>query len=189
MTAIAPRSLTRVGASLGLLAERFGLRRGHESRFSVLAFDAAMVRTDSLTLVPGVSSKNTTVVSKRDTSAGDGQAEVRVIAAAAGHLTCFAQDPVTQALRRIFPNRFVRDSRVEPGMQVALPGPGRFTIDARQRVACVHAPTDLYNDLPPPLRWGDFDEVRVQSFEQVAQAFSQVAGQPVPLLPAQTVTR
>lgn len=363
----------RRGASLGLLAERFGLRLGHESRFSVLAFDAAMVRTDSLTLVPGVSSKNTAVVSKRSTSAGDGQgrvlgvgavfsfdaaraegnaqaarnmielaavelvgklirapywqclgladshpevqrevddwfhgmdeaervvfvksrwrerrwwdgalddaaspafdatlartrqalglaadggldaayfqalitrrlqagplaparraaataatpaaaasapiastssaplappaapaarvfaqagsdghAELRVLAAAAGHLTCFAQDPATQALRRIFPNRFDRDSRVEPGAQLALPGKGRFTLDARHRFACVHTPTDLYNDLPPPLRWGDFDEVRVQSFEQIAQAFSQVAGQPVPLLPAQTVPR
>lgn len=371
----------RRGASLGLLAERFGLRLGQESRFSVLAFDAAMVRTDSLTLVPGVSSKNTTVVSKRDTSAGDGQgrllgvgavfsfeaaraeghaqaarnmielatvelvgklirapywqclgladshpevqreiddwfhgmdepervvfvksrwrerrwwdgalddaaspafddtlartrralglaaeggldaayfqalitrrlpagplaaprraaaaavvaasapvmsapvmsapvtsapatpvdsppaappahvfaqlgadgrAELRVVAAAAGHLACFAQDPATQALRRIYPNRFARDSRVEPGAQVALPGKGRFTLDARHRFACVHTTTDLYNDLPSPLRWGDFDEVRVQSFEQIAQAFSQVAGQPVPLLAAQTVPR
>ena len=59
--------------SLGLVAERLGFRLGSDSRFSVLAFDAAMVRTDTLTLVPGVSSKNTTVVSKRDTSAGDGQ--------------------------------------------------------------------------------------------------------------------
>lgn len=360
----------RSGAGLGLLAERFGLRLGQESRFSVMAFDAAVVRTDSLTLVPGVSSKNTTVVSKRSSSAGDGQgrllgvgavfsfdaaraegnaqaarnmielatvelvgklirapywqclgladnhpevqreiddwfhgmdeaervvfvksrwrerrwwdaalddaaspafddtlartrqalglaadgaldaayfqalitrrlpagpltparrgaataatpaaaapatpasappappdapparvfaqagadgrAELRVIAAAAGHLSCYAQDPATQALRRIYPNRFDRDSRVEPGTQVALPGKGRFTLDARHRFACVHTPTDLYNALPPPLRWGDFDEVRVQSFEQIAQAFSQVAGQPVPLLPAQTVPR
>lgn len=378
-------NVQRRGASLGLLAERLGLRLGQESRFSVLAFDAAVVHTESLTLVPGVSSKNTTVLTQRSTSAGDGQgrvlgvgavfsfeaaraegqaqaarnmielaavelvgklvrapywqclglsddhpevqreiddwyhgmdeaervvfvksrwrerrwwnaalddsaspafddtlsrtrqalglpaagaldaayfqalvtrrlpagplgpqrkgagavqrvaaapaaadaaaptaptapevpavsaaaavpddapparvfvqagadgrAELRVLAASAGHLSCFAQDPQTQALRRIYPNRFERDSRVEAGAQVALPGKGRFTLDARQHFACVHTPTDLYNDLPPPLRWGDFDEVRVRSLDQVAQAFSQAAGHAVPVLQAQPLPR
>ena len=362
-------------SSLGLVGELLGLRLGNESRFSVLGFDAAMVRTDTLTLVPGVSSRNTTVVSKRDTSAGDGQgrllgvgavfafeaaraegnaqaarnmielaavelvgklirapywqclgiadsqpevrrelddwyqsldegeriafvkarlrerrwfdgaadealtpefadvlartrqalglaaeggvdpayfsrliermlptgplsklrrgsaaavaaaapapspaaqaappsaasaasgapparvfaqtgangqAELRVIAAAPGHVFCFAQDPGSQVLRRIYPNRFVRDSRVDAGTQLALPGAGRFTLDARQRFACVHTATDIYNELPPQLRWGDFDEVRVKSFDEIRQAFSTAAGQPVALLPAQTVTR
>ena len=365
--------------SLGVVAERLGFRLGNESRFSVLGFDAAMVRTDSLTLVPGVSSKNTTVVAKRNTSAGDGQgrllgvgavfafeagraegnaqaarnmielaavelvgklirapywqclglpdshpevqrelddwfqsmdegeriafvkarlrerrwldgasdeavtpefstalartrqalglaatgdvdqayfsrliqrplpagplaklrrnatgvaaatattgtagtaaaapatkaapqsagsgapaarvfsqaldngqADLRVIAAAPGHLFCFAQDPATQALRRIYPNRFVRDSRVDAGAQLSVPGSAKFTLDARQRFACVHTATDLYNELPPALRWGDFDEVRLKSFDEIAQAFTQAAGQPVALLPAQTVSR
>lgn len=363
--------------SLGLVAERFGLRLGNESRFSVLGFDAAMVRTDSLTLVPGVSSKNTTVVSKRNTSAGDGQgrllgvgavfafeagraegnaqaarnmielaavelvgklirapywqclgladshpevqrelddwfqsmdegeritftkarlrerrwfdgavdeqptpefaaalartrlalglaedgeldmayfsrlilrplpagplaklrraggtaagapptgprpdktpaavpavapaapppppaarvfartlpdghADLSVIAAVPGHLFCFAQDPGSQALRRIYPNRFVRDSRVEAGVQLSVPGSARFTLDGRQRFACLHTATDLYNELPATLRWGDFDEVRLKSFDEIAQAFSQAAGQPVALLPAQVVVR
>lgn len=356
----------RRGGSLGLVAEALGLRLANESRFSVLAFDAAMVRTDSLTLVPGVNSKNTTVVSKRNTSAGDGQgrllgvgavfsfdaaraegnaqaarnmielaavelvgklirapywqclglpdnhpevqrelddwfqgldegerigfvksrlrerrwfdgaldeagtpefdaalvltrralglppgggidaayftalvtrllptgplsplrrglapvtatpvqakarpvveaappparvftrvaadgqAEVTVVAAAVGHLFCFAQDPASQALRRIFPNRFVRDSRVEAGVQVALPGAGRFTIDARQRVACLHTATDVYNELPPTLRWGDFDDVRAKSFDEIAQGFAQAAGRAVAVLPAQSVAR
>jgi hypothetical protein len=364
----------RRSSSLGLLAEKLGFRLGNEARFSVLGFDAAMVRTDSLTLVPGVSSKNTTVISKRDTSAGDGQgrllgagivfafdaaraegnaqaarnmielaavelvgklirapywqclgladahpevqreledwfvsldegervvfvkqrlrerrwfdgaldesrtpafeqalldsrralglparaeldaeffnrlitrrlatgplsplrrgavaaaasaalaaapataapkpaapaeaapppvrvfaqtgadgqAEVRLIAAAAGHVYCFAQDPQTQALRRIYPNRFQRDSRLEAGATVALPGPGRFTLDGRQRFACVHTATDLYNELPPQLRWGDFDEVRVKSFDEIANAFSQVAGRAVAVLPAQVISR
>jgi len=52
------------------------VRFGSEARFSVLGFDAAMVRTDSMTLVPGVALKNTTVVAKRDSSAGDGQARL-----------------------------------------------------------------------------------------------------------------
>lgn len=355
--------------SLGLVAERLGLRLGSDSRFSVLAFDAAMVRTDSLTLVPGVSSKNTTVVSKRDTSAGDGQgrllgvgavfafeaaraegnaqaarnmielaavelvgklirapywqcvgvadthpevlrevddwfesmdegeriafvksrlrerrwfdgaaddnltadfgdvlartrvalglpaagdidrpyfgrliqrslpagplsrlrrgtspsrttaaapasgagpssaasgapparvfaqtlangqADLRVIAAAPGHVFCFAQDPSSQVLRRIYPNRFVRDSRIDAGAQLAVPGSAKFTLDGRQRFACVHTATDIYNELPPQLRWGDFDEVRLKTFDEIAGAFSQAAGQPVALLPAQVVAR
>ena len=352
--------------SLGLVAEKLGLRLGSESRFSVLAFDAAMVRTDTLTLVPGVSSKNTTVVSKRDTSAGDGQgrllgvgavfsfeagraegnaqaarnmielaavelvgklirapywqclgladthaevqrevddwfesmdegeriafvkgrlrerrwfdgaaddtlntdfssalartrvalglpaagdvdrpyfgrliqrtlptgplsklrrgtpvavapaaakpaplsaasgapparvfsqtlvngqADLRVVAATPGHLFCFAQDPSTQVLRRIFPNRFVRDSRVDAGAQLSVPGSAKFTLDGSQRFACLHTATDIYNELPPQLRWGDFDEVRVKTFDEIASAFSQAAGQPVALLPAQPVAR
>lgn len=378
----------RRGASLGLLAERFGIRLGNESRYSVLGFDAAMVRTDTLTLVPGVSSKNTTVVSKRDSSAGDGQgrllgagavfafsaaraegtaqaarnmielatvelvgklirapywqclgladahpevqrevddwfqsmdegeriafvkrrlrerrwydgavdetptpafaaalvqtrqglglpaagdidadyfrrlitrtlpsgplsrlprgaprvsavpgvpaaaaaqaampaapevapapaaqaaapdpaptavpaqvyrqalaggrAELQVLAAAPGHLFCFAHDPASKALRRIYPNRFERDSRVEAGAQLALPGRGRFTLDARQQFACMHTTTDIYNELPPALRWGDFDEVRLKSFDEIAGALSKVAGQAVAVLPAQTVPR
>lgn len=373
-------------AGLGLLAETFGLRLGSETRFSVLGFDAAMVRTDSLTLVHGVSSKNTTVVAKRDTSAGDGQArllgvgavfsfeaaraegtaqaarnmvelatvelvgklirapywqclglpdshpevqrevddwfhgmddgeritfakrrlrerrwldgaiddsvtpefeqalaqtrtllglpaagaaataagvdeayfgalvrkplpagplsrlprtatqvkaptgaaataaatapavpavtpaaedaapgrappalvfsqvqagqaQVQVVAASAGHLFCFSQDPGTRTLRRIFPNRFVRDSRVAAGAQFSLPGNGRFKLDGKLQFACVHTDTDVYNELPPQLRWGDFDEVRLKSFDEIAQAFSKVAGQPVAVLPAQAALR
>lgn len=375
----------RNGASFGVLAERLGLRLGGESRFSVLGFDAALVRTENLTLVPGVSSKNTTVITKRNNSAGDGQArllgagvvfsfdaaraegnaqaarnmielaavelvgklirapywqclgvgdaqsevvreledwfhgmdegeriafvkarlrerrwfdgaidgqpseafaeamagyrpllglpaagpldfdffrrfvtvrnvprgavvvkndakgdasanpvaakgqasgaandeakadaslataaapavpaalparvfaqvvkpgqaQVQVVAASAGYLFCFAQDPQA-SIRRIFPNRFVRDARVEPGASVLLPGSGRFALDDKQRVACVHTDRDLYNELPPVLRWGDFDEVRLKSFDEIRQAFAQVAGKPVALLPAQLVPR
>jgi hypothetical protein len=365
-------------SSLGLVSELLGLRLAQEARFSVLAFDAAMVRTDSLTLVPGVSSKNTTVVTQRDNSAGDGQgrllgmgavfafdaaraegnaqaarnmielaavelvgklirapywqclglddnhpevqrelddwfqsmdegerlqfvkgrlrerrwfdgaadtaatpafataladtrralglpadggvdmayfsrlitrtlpvgplsrlqraavsatvavpvpaqpgpqaataatapgpattssapparvfsqtgadgrAALQVLTASAGHLYCFAQDPATQALRRIYPNRFVRDSHVAAGAQLSVPGQARFTLDGRQQFACLHTNTDIYNELPAALRWGDFDEVRLKSFEEIRQAFSQAAGQPVALMQAQPVSR
>lgn len=83
----------------------------------------------------------------------------------------------------------MRDSRVDAGTQLALPGAGKFTLDARRRFACVHTATDIYNELPPQLRWGDFDEVRVKSFDEIRQALSTAAGQPEALLPAQTVTR
>jgi len=46
-------------------------------------------------------------------------------------------------------------------------------------------PTEVYNDLPASLRWGDFDNVRLEGFEQIRQAFSQSSGQPIALALAQ----
>ena len=56
-------------------------------------------------------------------------------------------------------------------------------------MACEHTATDLYNEWLAAQRWPDFDEVRLKSFDEIAQAFTQVAGQPVALLPAPTVSR
>ena len=365
----------RQSSTLGVLAERFGVRFGSDTRFSVLGFDAAMVRTDTFTLVPGVASKNTTVIAKRDASAGDGQArllgasatfafnsgraegtaqaarnmvelaaielvgkltrlpywqclgvadqqaevqreledwffamgdaeqvvfvkerlrerrwfdgaldgtrspafdaalrayrvalalpaqgeldldffkrfvtqavakgplapsaaalpqaavpgaavlatataapvpvpvpavapapaplqvhllrqgagrtDLRVLSPTAGYVYCYAQDPSTQAIRRVFPNRFARDPRIEAGATLSVPGAGRFKLDARQTYACLHAPREVYADLPAALRWGDFDAVRLDGFEQVRQAFAQSSGQPVALALAVAVT-
>jgi hypothetical protein len=83
----------------------------------------------------------------------------------------------------------VRDSHVAAGAQLSVPGQARFTLDGRQQFACLHTNTDIYNELPAALRWGDFDEVRLKSFEEIRQAFSQAAGQPVALLQAQPVSR
>ena len=35
--------------------------------------------------------------------------------------------------------------------------------------------------LPPPLRWGDFEDVRLGTFEEIRDAFAQVANAPVAL--------
>jgi hypothetical protein len=43
------------------------------------------------------------------------------------------------------------------------------------------APREVYNDLPPPLRWGDFDDVRLGSFGEIKAAFENVGKQPVGL--------
>ena len=120
---------------------------------------------------------------------GNGQAEVQLVAASAGYVYCYAQDPVTQAIQRVFPNRFVRDPRLAAGALLALPGAGRFTLDARHRFACIHAPREVYNDLPSSLRWGDFEDIRLAGFEQIRQAFAQTSKLPVALVPAQVITR
>lgn len=351
----------RDSSSLGLLTpSAFGLRLGSETRFSVLGFDAAVVRTDTFTLVPGVSSKNTTVLTRRDSSAGDGQgriqgvgtvfafsagrsegtasaarnmvelatielvgklirapywqclgveddaaevqrevqdwflsmdegerttflktrmrergyfdgaldaaatpaylaalqtyrqalglapapgvdlaffhrfvnrqvpagplltgaraagteaaarpAQVAAVAAAlpaatlllkpvpggaetqlslslantaGAYVYCYAQDPNTGAMRRIFPNRFTPDPRVEAGRSISLPGRGGFKLSALHQHACMVAPREVYNVLPPQLRWGDFEDIRLADFEAVRQHFAQASGAPVNLV-------
>ena len=71
-------TVKKSGGSVGVSAVEalFGVRFGTDTKFSVLGLDAALVETSSMTLIPGVSSKNTTVISSRDASAGDGQARL-----------------------------------------------------------------------------------------------------------------
>jgi Domain of unknown function (DUF4384) len=107
--------------------------------------------------------------------------QLRVTVDQPGYVYCYAQDPQSQAIRRIFPNRFARDPRVQPGRALALPSAGRFSLPATHRYACLHAPTEVYGDLPPPLRWGDFDDVRLKSFEAIRQQFVAASGQAIGL--------
>jgi hypothetical protein len=375
----------RSSASFGVLVqELFGLRLASETRFSVLAFDAAVVRTDTFTLVPGVTSKNTTVLARRDASAGDGQARIQTtgtvfaftsgrsegtsgaarnmvelavielvgklikapywqclgiedshpevqreiedwflsmdeaertaflkarlrergyfdgaldasltpafdsalqayrralglpaaaqpvdlpfftrlitravptgpfgvlpritatasapapapaqaagseptpVAAAAqvasatadtpapvpapglpqaqlqlktagqsaqlnlqlqGHegayVYCYAQDPASGSLRRIFPNRFAADPRVNANRSVSLPGRGGFKLAPQHQYACMLAPREVYSALPPQLRWGDFDDIRLTDFDAIRDRFAEASGLPVVLL-------
>jgi hypothetical protein len=71
----------RSGGLLGAVAQQFGVRLASETRVSMLGFDAALVDTRDFTVVPGVSSKNTTVITRRDANASDGQAQLRGTAA------------------------------------------------------------------------------------------------------------
>ncbi|MEY4417329.1 MAG: hypothetical protein RIQ53_4622 [Pseudomonadota bacterium] len=112
-------------------------------------------------------------------AAGTGREELQVQSDADGYVYCYAQDPATREVRRIFPNRFVRDPRISAGRRLSVPGKGRFRLPAQQALACLHAPTEVYGDLPAALRWGDFDTVRLNSFEQIQQAFAQASGQNV----------
>lgn len=88
-----------------------------------------------------------------------------------GYAYCCAQDPATQALRRVFPNRFQRDPRVEPGQPLLLPGRAGFVLSPNHRHACVFATREVYGDLPAVLRWGDFQDVRARSFAEIQERF------------------
>ena len=96
-------SVSKSGGSVGAsIAQSFGVRFGSDTRFSVLGLDAAVVDTATMTLLPGVSSKNTTVLSSRDASAGDGQA--RLVNPAIGLVFSFAAsraDGPAQAARNM----------------------------------------------------------------------------------------
>jgi hypothetical protein len=98
-----------------------------------------------------------------------------------GYVYCYSLDPATRRIQRIFPNRFERDPRMVPGQARSLPGNGRFVLNPAAEFACLHAPSEVYGDLPPPLRWGDFEDIRVGTFEEIRAGFAQASGMPVQL--------
>lgn len=106
-----------------------------------------------------------------------------------GYAYCYAQDPATQAIRRVFPNRFQRDPRVEPGRTVVLPGRAGFVLSPTHRHACVFAEREVYGDLPAVLRWGDFQDVKAGSFAEIRERFQESTGAEVALVevPASTL--
>jgi hypothetical protein len=116
-----------------------------------------------------------------------GSVELRAAADVAGYAYCYARDPQKNAIRRIFPNRFAKDPRIEAGRAVALPGGQAFKLDPTHEFACLHAPREIYNSLPPPLRWGDFEDIRLTSFEAIRQQFALASGLPVALVQPQRI--
>jgi hypothetical protein len=93
-----------------------------------------------------------------------------------GYLYCYSRDPVSGGIVRIFPNRFARDPRVDGGKPIRLPDGQRFVLNPAAEFACLHAPREVYGDLPPPLRWGDFEEIRLKSFDDIRKHFGEVSG-------------
>jgi curli biogenesis system outer membrane secretion channel CsgG len=103
------------------------------------------------------------------------------------YVYCFVQSPTTGKIQRIFPNRFQREPRLEANQPLVLPGAQGFKVAAgaedvkQQGVGCLATEREIYNDLPPQLRWGDFEDIRLGTFEEIRDAFSQIARAPVPL--------
>jgi curli biogenesis system outer membrane secretion channel CsgG len=113
--------------------------------------------------------------------------ELSLSASQAAYVYCYVQSPSSGKIQRIFPNRFARDPRVEANMPLLIPGAQGFKVAAgadgvrQQTVGCLATEREVYNDLPPPLRWGDFEDIRLGSFEEIRDAFQQVARAPVAL--------
>jgi hypothetical protein len=108
--------------------------------------------------------------------------EIAVQSERAGYVYCYIQ-PSGSAIQRIYPNRTVKDPRIEAGEVLMLPGGRDFKITAEkavpQNVACMVAPREIYNDLPPPLRWGDFEDVKLSTFAEIKDAFEKAGKAPV----------
>ena len=105
----------------------------------------------------------------------------------AAYVYCYVQSPATGKIQRIFPNRFARDPHLKAGTVLVLPGAQGFKVTAggdgvaQQAVGCLATKQEIYNDLPPPLRWGDFEDIRLGTFEEIRNAFALIAKAPVAL--------
>jgi len=113
--------------------------------------------------------------------------EMTVTTARSGYVYCYVQSPSNGKIQRIFPNRFMRDPRVEANTPLILPGAQGFKVAAggegvrQQAVGCLATEREVYNELPPQLRWGDFEDIRLGTFDDVRDAFAQVSNAPVSL--------
>ncbi len=113
--------------------------------------------------------------------------ELSVSTTAAAYVYCYVQSPTSGKIQRIFPNRFARDPRIDANTPLVLPGAQGFKVAAggdgvtQQTLGCLATEREVYNDLPPPLRWGDFEDIRLGTFEEIRDAFAQVAKGPVAL--------
>ena len=113
--------------------------------------------------------------------------ELSVSASQAAYVYCYVQSPSSGKIQRIFPNRFARDPRIEADTPLAIPGEQGFKVAAggegakQQTLGCLATEREIYNELPPPLRWGDFEDIKLGTFEEIRDAFAQVAKAPVAL--------
>lgn len=100
-----------------------------------------------------------------------------VIPSMSGYLYCYHQD-VGGTIRRIFPNRFTRDPRVTANRALTLPGRTPMELRAgaagNEAVGCFTTPNEIYSALPAALRWGDFDPLKLKSFDEVAAVFTPI---------------
>jgi Domain of unknown function (DUF4384) len=104
----------------------------------------------------------------------------------AGYVYCYSQDTATGRIQRIFPNRFQRDPRLAAGQSLRLPGQARFTLSKQAQYACIQAPQEVYADLPAQLKWGDFEDIRLNTFEDIRQKFAEASGLKIELIHTKT---
>jgi hypothetical protein len=96
------------------------------------------------------------------------------------HLYCYLQDE-NRKIQRFFPNRFATDSLVRAAAPVEFPGKMRFQLVANEKgitetVACFTTGSDVMKDLPANVTGTDFENLPVDSLEQIKSAFTAVNG-------------
>lgn len=116
--------------------------------------------------------------------AGD-DVSFKVFAPTASYLYCYLQDSAGQ-VRRIYPNRFASDARVQSALPITMPGAMRFAFQAEasgapERIGCITTAQDVSGELPAPLRVADLERVTAASLEDLAPMFAKAAGANVAL--------
>jgi hypothetical protein len=84
-------------------------------------------------------------------------------------------------VQRVFPNRFHPDPMLRAGRRIAVPGtdPFELLLDTQgdaTHFACIASSLEIYNELPPKLRWGDFQDIGFKDLASLRGAFEQTAG-------------
>src|SRR5262249_17021983 len=97
--------------------------------------------------------------------------ELNVSSTADAYVYCYTQG-ADGKIQRFFPTRFARDPHIEADKPLALPGrlPFGLRVNASgdaHRIACLSASREIYNGLPPPLRWADFSDIGFTNFEDI----------------------
>lgn len=113
----------------------------------------------------------------------NGTLEIEVSSTVDAYLYCYSQ-AADGKIQRFFPNRFARDPRIEADKPLQLPGKQPFALRANpsgdaHRIACISAPREIYNTLPPQLRWADFSDIGFTSFDDIRQAFANATKTPI----------
>jgi hypothetical protein len=95
------------------------------------------------------------------------------------HVYCFLLDENRQ-ISRFFPNRFQRDSRVDAGVGLQLPGAMRFEIrmnakGVQETVECFATERDVLPELPATLAASDFAPLPAASLDQLRDTFARAA--------------
>lgn len=96
------------------------------------------------------------------------------------HVYCYLRDE-NRHIKRFYPNRFARDSRVPAATPLELPGAMRFQVVANQRgvpetVACFATDRDVLAELPAAASGVDFEALSVATLDQLKSAFTTVGG-------------
>lgn len=112
-----------------------------------------------------------------------GPLEISVTSTTDAYVYCYSQS-ADGKIQRFFPNRFARDPRISADQPLTLPGKQPFVLRANasgdaHRIACLSAGRELYDGLPPPLRWSDFNDIGFTNFDDVRQAFANSAKTPI----------
>jgi hypothetical protein len=96
------------------------------------------------------------------------------------HVYCYLLDE-NRKVQRFYPNRFAKDSFVRASAPLEVPGSMRFQLVANDKglpetVACFATERDVMKDLPVAVAGADFENLPIDSLDQVTVAFSTVAG-------------